>query len=313
VTAVLNKSNFRIALLAAVAMLAFAANSLLCRLALGPGTIGAGTIGAGTIGVGAIDAASFASLRMVSGAVMLVAIVALRGRKAGGGPGNWFWGNWRSAAMLFLYMACFSFAYLSLGAGTGALILFGAVQLTMFAVARRGGERFSQLSWIGLAVAVLGLIYLVSPGLHAPDPLGALLMTVAGLAWGFYSLLGRRATDPLAATARNFVSAVPLVLLVSLGSWLMTPDAVHANARGVMLAIASGALASGCGYVVWYAVLPSLPAMRAATLQLSVPAIAALGGVLLLSEELTPRLLLASLATLGGVAFVLAQRARPTR
>lgn len=275
--------------LTAIAMLAFAANSLLCRLALG---------------AGAIDAASFASLRMVSGAAMLVVILLLRGRKANGSTADW-----RSALMLFLYMACFSFAYLSLGAGTGALILFGAVQLTMFVVALRAGEHFSGISWAGLAIAILGLVYLVSPGLHAPDPLGALLMAVAGLAWGLYSLLGRRATDPLEATARNFVYAVPLVLLVSLGAWGLTPDAIEASAQGALLAIASGALASGCGYVVWYAVLPALPATRAATVQLSVPAIAALGGVLLLAEELTWRLLLASIATLGGVALVLAQRA----
>ena len=284
----------RSALLTVVAMLAFAANSLLCRLALGQGMI---------------DAASFASLRMISGAVMLVAIVLLRRRKVRGSTATW-----RSASMLFLYMACFSFAYLSLGAGTGALILFGAVQLTMFVVALRGGEHFSGISWAGLALAVLGLIYLVSPGLHAPDPWGALLMAVAGLAWGLYSLLGRRATDPLEATARNFVYAVPLVLLVSLAGWLVAPEAVLVTSRGVMLAIASGALASGCGYVVWYAVLPSLPATRAATVQLSVPALAALGGVLLLSEELTWRLVLATVATLGGVGLVLAQRAtRSTR
>jgi len=288
------KSAPRSALLTIVAMLAFAANSLLCRLALGQGMI---------------DAASFASLRMVSGAVMLVAIVLLRRRKVRGSTASW-----RSASMLFLYMACFSFAYLSLGAGTGALILFGAVQLTMFVVALRGGEHFSGISWAGLALAVLGLIYLVSPGLHAPDPWGALLMAVAGLAWGLYSLLGRRATDPLEATARNFVYAVPLVLLVSLAGWLVAPDAVLVTSRGAMLAIASGALASGCGYVVWYAVLPSLPAMRAATVQLSVPALAALGGVLLLSEELTWRLVLATVATLGGVGLVLAQRStRSTR
>lgn len=286
------KSAPRSALLTVVAMLAFAANSLLCRLALGQGMI---------------DAASFASLRMISGAVMLVAIVLLRRRKVRGSTATW-----RSASMLFLYMACFSFAYLSLGAGTGALILFGAVQLTMFVVALRGGEHFSGISWAGLALAVLGLIYLVSPGLHAPDPWGALLMAVAGLAWGLYSLLGRRATDPLEATARNFVYAVPLVLLVSLAGWLVAPDAVLATSRGVMLAIASGALASGCGYVVWYAVLPSLPATRAATVQLSVPALAALGGVLLLSEELTWRLVLATVATLGGVGLVLAQRATGT-
>jgi drug/metabolite transporter (DMT)-like permease len=288
------KSAPRSALLTVVAMLAFAANSLLCRLALGQGMI---------------DAASFASLRMISGAVMLVAIALLRRRKVRGSTASW-----RSASMLFLYMACFSFAYLSLGAGTGALILFGAVQLTMFVVALRGGEHFSGISWAGLALAVLGLIYLVSPGLHAPDPWGALLMAVAGLAWGLYSLSGRRAIDPLEATARNFVYAVPLVLLVSLAGWLVAPEAVLVTSRGVMLAIASGALASGCGYVVWYAVLPSLPATRAATVQLSVPALAALGGVLLLSEELTWRLVLATVATLGGVGLVLAQRAtRSTR
>lgn len=291
-------STWRIAVLTIVAMLAFAANSLLCRLALGAGTI---------------DAASFASLRMMSGALMLALILRARGVWVTAGGSAALLGAAKPALMLFLYMACFSFAYLSLGAGTGALILFGAVQLTMFAVALLGGERFSLLSWAGLALAFAGLVYLVLPGLHAPDPLGALLMAVAGLAWGFYSLLGRRAADPLFATARNFLVAVPLVLAVSALTFLVAPGTTHAAPTGILLALASGALASGCGYVVWYALLPHLSAMRAATMQLSVPAIAALGGVLLIGEALTLRLVLAAIATLGGVAIVLVQRNRPRR
>ena len=266
-------------------MLAFAANSLLCRMALGQELI---------------DAATFTSVRVVSGAVMLSLIVLFRGRTHG--PNT---ADWRSAAMLFTYMAFFSFAYLSLSAGTGALILFGAVQLTMFITALREGEYFSYISWAGLTLAILGLIYLVSPGLTAPDPVGALLMIIAGIAWGVYSLLGRSAADPLEATARNFVYSVPLVLIVS---FIFISD-YSSSSSGLALAAASGAITSGCGYVIWYAALRGLTATRAATVQLSVPVIAAFGGVLLLSEEITFRLLLASAATLGGVAIVLAQRA----
>ncbi|MBC8268098.1 MAG: DMT family transporter [Rhodospirillaceae bacterium] len=278
-------STARTVLLTATAMLAFAANSLLCRQALGQGLI---------------DAATFASLRVIAGAATLILIVMVRRRSRQ--PST---ANWRSAAMLFTYMVFFSFAYLSLGAGTGALILFGAVQLTMFVVALRGGEHFAKLSWAGLALAVFGLVYLVSPGVTAPDPTGAILMAIAGVAWGAYSLLGRGATDPLEATARNFTYCVPLVLVVSLVFW----QDFSSSPTGLILAVASGALASGCGYVVWYAVLPALSATRAATVQLSVPAIASFGGVVLLSEDLTLRLVLASAATLGGVAIVLAQRA----
>ena len=272
-------------LLTVVAMLAFAANSLLCRLALGQELI---------------DAASFTTVRVLSGAVTLALIVLLRRRGRDRGKADW-----RTVAMLFTYMAFFSFAYLSLGAGTGALILFGAVQLTMFIVALSEGEHFPLLSWVGLTLAVLGLIYLVLPGVSAPDPLGAVLMAVAGIAWGFYSLLGRGAADPLETTARNFVYSVPLVLLVSL---FFFRD-FSSSSNGLALAVVSGAIASGCGYVIWYAALPSLTATRAATVQLSVPVIAAFGGVVLLSEQITLRLLLASAATLGGVAIVLAQRA----
>jgi drug/metabolite transporter (DMT)-like permease len=208
--------------------------------------------------------------------------------------------------MLFAYVAFFSFAYLSLSAGAGALLLFGAVQLTMFAVALRRGASFPARAWFGLALAVAGIVYLVSPGITAPDPFGALLMVAAGVAWGVYSLLGRHARDALGATANNFVISVPLVIVVSL---FFLEDA-HITGRGLILAVASGALASGLGYVVWYAALRGLRATSAATVQLSVPVIAAIGGVILLSEPVTLRLVLASLATLGGIAIVLMQRTR---
>jgi drug/metabolite transporter (DMT)-like permease len=275
----------RTALLTALAMVAFAANSLLCRLALGADEI---------------DAASFTTIRVLAGVVTLVAISYARRR-----PPSRSNANWRSALALFAYMIFFSFAYISLGAANGALILFGAVQLTMFAAALSTGERFPLLALAGLAVAVGGLVYLVSPGLTAPDPLGATLMAVAGVAWGFYSLLGRGAPDPLAATTMNFIYCAPLVVIVSLFSL----SQFHLSSVGVAHAIASGAIASGCGYVIWYAALRGLTAGRAATVQLSVPVIAAIGAVILLSEPITLRLVLASVATLGGVALVLAQRA----
>ena len=278
-------TEIRTALLTLVAMVAFAANSLLCRLALGQELI---------------DAATFTTVRATSGALTLCLIVLLR-RK----PRDRSTANWRSAAMLFTYMVFFSFAYLSLSAGTGALILFGAVQLTMFIVALREREHFPLISWIGFVLAFVGLIYLVSPGVTAPDPLGAALMAVAGIAWGFYTLLGRGVSDPLEATARNFVYMVPLVLVVS----LFFVSEFSSSPYGLALAVASGAITSGCGYVIWYAALPGLTATRAATVQLSVPVIAAFGGVIMLSEDITLRLLAASAATLGGVAIVLAQRA----
>jgi drug/metabolite transporter (DMT)-like permease len=220
-----------------------------------------------------------------------------RGRS---GAGLW------SATALFMYMILFSFAYLSLGAGTGALILFGAVQLTMFARALRDGEHFPWLSWMGLLLAVSGLVYLVSPGLTAPEPLGAISMALAGVAWGVYSLQGKRASDPLAATASNFLYCVPMVLCVS----LVFAGRIDVTASGILLAAASGALASGAGYAIWYAALGGLSAARAATVQLSVPVIAAIGGVVILAEPLTLRLVVASAATLGGVSLVLGRRAK---
>jgi drug/metabolite transporter (DMT)-like permease len=262
-------------------MLAFAANSLLCRMALGAGLI---------------DAASFTSVRIISGAVMLGLIVLPRLRSQGR-PNV----DSRAVLMLYAYMIFFSLAYLSLSAGTGALILFGAVQVTMFVAGLRSGEHFSKLSWTGLAFAVAGLVYLVSPGVTAPSTTGALLMAIAGIAWGFYSLLGRTAADPMESTAYNFIYAAPLALATS----LFFMEDFHITLTGGLLAVASGAVASGLGYFVWYAALRGLTAIRAATVQLAVPIIAAIGGVLLLGEDVTSRLVLASIATLGGIAAVL--------
>lgn len=277
-------STLRTVALTAAAMLAFAGNSLLCRLALQQG---------------GIDPASFASIRLVSGAITLVVIVRFRAKGSSRGDADWF-----SAVMLFAYVAFFSFAYLTLPAGTGALILFGAVQLTMFSAGLRSGEMFGAVAWLGFALAVAGLVYLVSPGVAAPPLFGAALMVIAGVAWGVYSLRGRKVTDPLAVTAGNFVRAAPLALVLS----LIFLSNAHADAAGISLAIASGALTSGIGYVVWYAALTRISAMRAATLQLSVPLIAALGGVVFLSEPITPRLAVATAAILGGIGLVLASK-----
>jgi drug/metabolite transporter (DMT)-like permease len=273
--------------LTAVAMLAFAANSLLCRLALQHDRI---------------DPASFGAIRLIAGALVLACV--MRSRRQAPASGGWR-KQWPSAVLLFAYVALFSFAYVSLAAGTGALILFGAVQLTMLGAGLLAGERFTPAGWMGLVLALTGLAVLLLPGAAAPSLHGAVLMAGAGVAWGGYSLRGRGAADPLAATAASFVRAAPLGVLLALAF----AAHAHADARGVGLAVVSGALSSGLGYVVWYAALRRLTAMRAAAVQLSVPIIAAFGGVLLLGEALTLRLGLASLAILGGIALVLGSRA----
>jgi drug/metabolite transporter (DMT)-like permease len=282
--------SFQTLALTSLAMLAFASNSILCRLALVDGSI---------------DAASFTSIRLVSGAVMLLIIVAIVTRRKAapqpppGAPIKR--GSWISAAMLFLYAICFSFAYGWLTASTGALILFGTVQLTMLLVGVREGDRPSAVSWIGFAIAAGGLIYLLSPGLEAPPPLGAALMAIAGVAWGIYSLRGRGAGDPLRLTADNFALSVPMTLVAS----AIFISSLDITSQGVLLAVTSGAITSGLGYVVWYAVLPKLGATRAAVVQLSGPVLTAFGGVLLLSEMITARLVIATVAILGGIALAL--------
>jgi drug/metabolite transporter (DMT)-like permease len=266
------------------ALLAFAGNSLLCREALRGGSI---------------DPSSFGTIRLAAGALTLWLIVRTRGA-TGARHDRW------AAAMLFAYVAFFSWAYLGLSAGTGALVLFGAVQLTMFGAGLRSGERFGPAAWAGLALAVGGLVVLVAPGLEAPPPLAATSMALAGVAWGVYSLRGRGVADPLLATAWNFALATPVALLLSAATW----SSAHVASEGVWLAIASGALTSGLGYVVWYAALRGLTALRASTVQLAVPPIAALGGVAWLGESVSARLLGASIAILGGIALVLGTRAR---
>jgi drug/metabolite transporter (DMT)-like permease len=269
--------------LTALAMTAFAANSILCRLALKATQI---------------DPSSFTLVRLVAGAVTLSVLVRLR---AGGGSPA---GNWRSAWCLFAYAGAFSYAYVTLDAGTGALLLFGAVQATMILVGLVRGERLAPLQTGGLLLALGGLVSLLLPGITAPSWSGATLMVTAGIAWGAYSLLGRGATRPTATTAGNFIRGAVLAVVLS----LLTLPWLEFDLQGAAYAVLSGAVASGMGYAIWYTALPGLKATQAATVQLSVPVIAAAGGILLLGEHLTLRLALCSIAILGGIALVLRAR-----
>lgn len=264
-------------LLTSLAMLAFAANSILCRMALGGSTI---------------DAASFTSIRLLSGAAMLAGILVYRNRGFTQEKVNPV-----SALMLFIYAICFSFSYIELSAGTGALILFGAVQLTMILYGLVKGERHGKLTWIGIAAAFGGLIYLLMPSVSTPPLTSAMLMIFAGVAWGIYTLRGKTSKNPLSTTGWNFIGTIPLALL----TYVVFRSEMHLTTQGITLAVFSGALASSIGYVIWYSALPHLTPTNAATVQLSVPVIAAFGGTLLLAEPITPRLILASLVVLGGI------------
>ena len=275
----------RTLLLTALAMLAFAGNSILCRIALRDT---------------AIDPASFTGLRMVAGALTLWLL--LRFDRTDQPLG----GDWINAAALFIYAACFSFAYIDLDAGAGALLLFGAVQLSMLAWGLLRGERFSAGQLVGLLLAVTGLVILLLPGSSTPPLDGALLMLLSGVAWGVYSLRGRGAATPLAATAGNFLRAVTLAALLC----LLLLDQQTWDWPGVVYALLSGALTSGVGYAIWYAALPGLAAIQAASVQLSVPLLAAVAGAVLLGEAVTTTLLLAGTAILGGIALVLSIRHR---
>jgi drug/metabolite transporter (DMT)-like permease len=279
--------RFRLVLLTLAALLAFAANSVLARLALR---------------ADAIDPASYSAIRLATGALMLALIVAARGSRPGGA------GNWRGAALLALYAVPFSFAYVALTTGTGALILFGTVQITMIGAGLLLGERPPGTTWLGAALAAVGLVALVLPGLAAP-PLGAAaLMAVAGMAWGAYSLVGRGATEPLLATGGNFLRAAPLGLAALAAAALLAPAAHRVTGPGAALATASGALASGLGYVAWYAALPGLTRTQAALTQPAVLVLAAAAGVVLLGEPLTLRLVLSGSAILAGIALVILPR-----
>jgi drug/metabolite transporter (DMT)-like permease len=268
-------------------MTAFAANSIVCRLALRGG---------------AIDPASFTTLRLASGAVMLLLVSGVRS--------SWIRPQLEhrglNAAMLFLYAAAFSFAYVKLSAGLGALVLFGSVQVTMMAIALFSGERLPPWSWAGFVLALAGLLVLTFPGLSAPPLVASLLMATAGVAWGIYSILGRRSSSALLSTAHSFQFAAPLAVLISLLTW----RDLHLSGAGMALAVASGAVTSGLGYVIWYAALRGLSATSAALTQLTVPVLAALGGVLVLSESIGWRLLLSGAMILGGVAIALTSARR---
>ena len=279
----------RLVALTTLAMLAFAANSLLCRAALKDT---------------AIDPASFTGVRLLSGAVALYTLTRWQA-----GPDasiRRFAATWTSALLLFIYAAGFSFAYIHLSAATGALLLFAAVQVTMIGYGLYQGERLSPLQVAGMVIALVGLVYLLSPGLTAPQPAGSALMILAGVAWGAYSLRAKGVEDPIGVTAGNFLRAVPLTLLLS----LLFIESISFDKAGLGYAIASGALASGAGYAIWYAVLPWISASNAATIQLSVPVIATFAGSLLLAEPITLRLLVASLTILGGVAMVIRKNPR---
>jgi drug/metabolite transporter (DMT)-like permease len=268
------------AVLTGLALLAFASNSLLARAALRGHLMDAGT---------------FTLVRLASGALVL-GLLAARTHSPRAVLRS---GSLAAAAALFAYAIAFSLAYLRLDAGTGALILFGAVQVTMIGWGMATGHRPSTLQWLGLVVALAGLVVLVAPGLRAPDPVGAALMALAGVAWGVYSLRGRGAQDPVAANAANFVRSVPFAIVAALAlsaSW-------QASGSGLALAATSGAITSGLGYAAWYAALPGLTPLRAAVLQLAVPVLAALGGVVLLGESLTLRLAGAGAVVLGGIAL----------
>jgi drug/metabolite transporter (DMT)-like permease len=273
-------------MLTVLALLAFTGNSLICRIALTQTRI---------------DAASFTVIRLIAGAVALWVLVRMR---SGGRSGR---GSWLSAVALFGYAAGFSFAYASLTAATGALLLFGAVQVSMIGWGLRCGERLDGLQSAGLALACAGLAGLTVPGVSAPSFAGAILMLCSGTAWGIYSLRGKGAGDPLHVTSGNFQRAVPIAAILSLA----TLDAASLDRAGVLYAITSGALTSGVGYAIWYTALPALRATTAATVQLSVPVIAGLGGVLLLGEPVTARALAASASILGGIALVTLRKQTP--
>jgi len=273
-------SFVRIAVLTVLAMIAFAGNSILCRIALKHTSI---------------DAASFTSIQLVSGAAVLWAItIFLRSDRTGRG-------NWVSAFALFSYAAGFSFAYISLTASTGALLLFGAVQATMIGHGLLSGERLHKQQLVGLALAFGGLVGLLLPGLSAPPLVGSVLMLIAGFAWGIYSLRGKGAGDPTRVTAGNFLRASLFTALLS----MLLHSNSNPDSAGIVYATASGAITSGLGYAIWYSVVPALKATNAASVQLSVPVIAALGGIIILGESVTTRFMLASLAILGGIALVI--------
>ena len=272
-----------VVIITAFTLVAFAANSLLCRMALG-----------GRL----IDPLSFTTIRLVSGALALILIIRLSGESNKPQQAK---GSWGSGLALFAYAAAFSLAYVSLSTGMGALILFGSVQVTMISVALKSGEKLGPVQWIGLAAAIGGFIYLVMPGISAPDPLGALLMCISGIAWGVYSIRGKGVSTPVVMTAGNFTRSAPMAIIAGAIAF----SSFHLELFGVLLALVSGVITSGLGYVLWYKALRSLTTTQASAVQLMVPVIAAFGGVAFLSEQVSMRLIAGSALILGGVALAI--------
>ncbi|MBT8350059.1 MAG: DMT family transporter [Deltaproteobacteria bacterium] len=268
-----------------MALIAFAANSVLCRLALGERTI---------------DASGFTVIRLLAGAMVLLAIISIKGNKTDLVTK----GSWSASLMLFLYAITFSFAYITLNTGTGALILFGSVQITMILLSLISGDRLHITEWTGVIIAFIGFVYLILPGVTTPSAIGFLLMIVAGIAWGVYTLKGRSSDDPLMDTAFNFLRTVPLVIILA----IITVKNVHYSYEGILLAAISGGITSGIGYAIWYVALGGLSATQAAVVQLLVPVIAAIGGIIFVSETLTLRLIVSATMILGGILMVVLGR-----
>ena len=278
----INNRLLKIILLTGLALIAFSANSVLCRMALGNETI---------------DASSFTIVRLLAGSFVLLIIITITGKTADTATK----GSWTASFMLFLYAVTFSYAYLSLDTGTGALILFSSVQITMILLSIISGTRLHITEWAGVVIALTGFIYLILPGVTMPSASGLLLMTVAGMAWGIYSLKGRDSINPLIDTTYNFIRTVPFVMILA----LFTIDNIYYSPEGVVLALISGGVASGIGYTIWYIALGGLSSTQAAVLQLSVPVIAALGGVVFVSETITLRLTVSAATVLTGILIVI--------
>jgi drug/metabolite transporter (DMT)-like permease len=282
---IINNYLLKTSLLTGLALIAFAANSVLCRLALGNG---------------AIDASSFTAIRLLSGAVALFIILSLKGSIKESNKGTSSKGSWSAAFTLFLYAITFSYAYLSVDTGTGALILFGSVQITMIILSLISGTRLHFIEWSGVILAFTGFIYLVLPNITTPSIDGFMLMTVSGTSWGIYTLKGRGSKNPLMDTTYNFLRTIPFVVLLA----VFTLQNMAYSSEGIVLALISGAITSGVGYTIWYIALGGLSSTQAAVIQLSVPVIAAIGGVIFVSETITIRLVISATIVLSGILMV---------
>jgi len=287
-----NKPNsflIKTILFTGLALIAFAANSVLCRLALGES---------------AIDASTFTIVRLLAGAIVLTVIMSISKIKSNSNTNSSTKGSWPASIALFIYALTFSFAYVTLDTATGALILFGSVQIAMILMSIFSGNRLHISEWFGMAIAFTGFVYLILPGVTTPSVIGFLLMTVSGIAWGIYTLKGRGSKNPIMDTAFNFLRTMPFVIILA----IVTFKYAHYSSEGILLAVLSGSIASGIGYMIWYSALSGLSVTQAAVLQLLVPVIAAVGGSIFVSESISFRLTVSSAMILGGILMVVLGR-----